>query len=557
MKELRTLAIILTLIMLIQPLAVSAAQGDGLDEGVYIVLGAYEDNDLVWQVIDIDEEGLATLFCHNIIDFMAFDAAESGTYGQGAGVDAYGSNTYANSNIFEWLNSREPSVSYTTAEPTRTSLQSFMDNDEKEQWGLLSDESGFLTAFTNSELDIMVEWDMGISNQIDLEIGSYPKVYPETSDETVTARVGLLSIEEMDRMVLRKGFDVAKETFDGNGEYYWLRTPDKDLDVLVATMSPQGAPFKTTASYSYTGIVPVVKIDAYRYPTISGDGSSEAPYVLDYSYVLEVDNMLLSDERSLIQEAVRQYLSGISEMSTTAQKEVVARSMETEIYGARDPHLWKLSFEAYIAEAGVGLHRRLFSQAHLLRGELGSGVEYSDLQGLPGESEEAIMTLSALGVVNGYEDGSFRLNGFVTRAEAAKILTLTTMTHDQLLTRSFDDVTYGDWHFSYVESAKVNGFIQGYGDGSFRPGSNVSYDEMSAIISRVLTRDYGFYSKASDAWKTILPEGSSASAWADTYVSQLAMNGILTGDQVYDGQAKATREDVMVMMNRLYELIYE
>ncbi len=97
----------------------------------------------------------------------------------------------------------------------------------------------------------------------------------------------------------------------------------------------------------------------------------------------------------------------------------------------------------------------------------------------------AVSTLTKIGILSGYEDGSFRPNQPITRAEMAKIIAkFADLTDTQ---KTFTDIK-GHWAQSYIELAAGNGWINGYEDGSFRPQSKITRAETVAMINRVLDR---------------------------------------------------------------------
>ena len=105
----------------------------------------------------------------------------------------------------------------------------------------------------------------------------------------------------------------------------------------------------------------------------------------------------------------------------------------------------------------------------------------------------AITFLSGLGVVNGYEDGSYQPEKVVTRAEMAKLLVvaLGLDAGASLLegTSSFDDVATTHWATGYIAVAVQYGLIKGDGDGNFRPDDTVNYAEVATMVLRALGYD--------------------------------------------------------------------
>ena len=94
--------------------------------------------------------------------------------------------------------------------------------------------------------------------------------------------------------------------------------------------------------------------------------------------------------------------------------------------------------------------------------------------------------MEAGGFVSGYEDGYFRPNGYITRAELATIIS----NFDDLepaTENKFADVE-GHWAEKYVNSAAAKGWISGYDDGLFRPNQYITRAETMSMINRVLNR---------------------------------------------------------------------
>ena len=110
---------------------------------------------------------------------------------------------------------------------------------------------------------------------------------------------------------------------------------------------------------------------------------------------------------------------------------------------------------------------------------------YSDVQ-LGKWYNNPISTMSALGIIKGYPDGTFRPNAPITRAEFAAIAAR----FDETATRgttTFTDV-YGHWAADEIAKAYDNNWIKGYPDGTFRPDRNITRAEAMTLINRVLDR---------------------------------------------------------------------
>ena len=104
----------------------------------------------------------------------------------------------------------------------------------------------------------------------------------------------------------------------------------------------------------------------------------------------------------------------------------------------------------------------------------------------------AVSILSELDIINGYEDGTFRPEGTVTRAELAKMIIHAMDKADvaEILkgeTR-FSDISTDAWYTGVVNVAVNNGFINGYPDGTFKPANNLTRAEVSRILSVYMSK---------------------------------------------------------------------
>ena len=100
----------------------------------------------------------------------------------------------------------------------------------------------------------------------------------------------------------------------------------------------------------------------------------------------------------------------------------------------------------------------------------------------------AVSTLSHMGVIGGYADGTFRPDAPISRAEFAKIAVSFTQNTGSATYNYFTDVKTTDWFAPYVTAAKDAGLIEGYSDGSFKPESKITRAEACAIVNRTLGR---------------------------------------------------------------------
>ena len=98
----------------------------------------------------------------------------------------------------------------------------------------------------------------------------------------------------------------------------------------------------------------------------------------------------------------------------------------------------------------------------------------------------AIATLSNGGIISGYPDGTFDPNGYITRAEFA-VIAARFFDMDYQGEDLFPDID-GHWAQDYINQAAENGFIEGYPDGTFGPDKYITRAEAVTLVNRTLDR---------------------------------------------------------------------
>lgn len=116
------------------------------------------------------------------------------------------------------------------------------------------------------------------------------------------------------------------------------------------------------------------------------------------------------------------------------------------------------------------------------------------------DNYEAIEYLRTQNVVKGYEDGTFRPNTVINRAEFVEfvinpfILDTSGMgncvdanTSDSATQVFFSDVSKDAWYAENVCFVKIHGIVDGYPDGTFKPADSINFVEAAKIISNVFS----------------------------------------------------------------------
>ncbi len=97
----------------------------------------------------------------------------------------------------------------------------------------------------------------------------------------------------------------------------------------------------------------------------------------------------------------------------------------------------------------------------------------------------AVYEAKKLGWVKGYSDGSFKPNATVNRAEALKMILLSAFSDADIKGgfSNFSDVS-SQWFKKYIQFAVMKGYVQGYNDGRFGPGNQITRGEAAKIIAK-------------------------------------------------------------------------
>ena len=150
--------------------------------------------------------------------------------------------------------------------------------------------------------------------------------------------------------------------------------------------------------------------------------------------------------------------------------------------------------------------------------------------------QEAIAVISEIGVVNGYEDGSFKPQNGLTRGAAAKIicnliLGPTTASELHADARPFRDVAADSEFAGYIAYCAQQGIISGYADGTFRAGNPLTGYAFLKMLLGALGYDGA-------------NEGYTGANWSINVAKQaigIGLNEGLTGE--FNGVDHVTREE--------------
>lgn len=134
-----------------------------------------------------------------------------------------------------------------------------------------------------------------------------------------------------------------------------------------------------------------------------------------------------------------------------------------------------------------------------------------------------VMEAAADGYVSGYGDGTFGPTRSITRAEfAAMIANVLGSTYSNDVDPAFKDVTSGSWANGAIAFCAENGIISGYEDGTFQPNKTITRQEAASMLRNAfhLTGSTG----------ELFPDDSAIAGWAKENVYAVKHSGLMKGD---------------------------
>lgn len=163
--------------------------------------------------------------------------------------------------------------------------------------------------------------------------------------------------------------------------------------------------------------------------------------------------------------------------------------------------------------------------------------------------QEAVEYLNDKGIISGYPDGTFRPDQVINRAEALKIIFESRGIAVENDTNSgFPDVDAKLWFAKYVTSAKRQGLIKGYPDGSYKPTQEVNKAEFIkiAMLAQTHYQTSSDYSPATSRYKDL-----DTGAWYMPFVSYGARKDFLDKTTRLNPTAGMTRGEAALIIYRL------
>lgn len=159
------------------------------------------------------------------------------------------------------------------------------------------------------------------------------------------------------------------------------------------------------------------------------------------------------------------------------------------------------------------------------------------------------------GLLNGTANSTFSPNANLTRAMVATVLHRMAGEPKADGALSFDDVESGTWYFDAVAWASAVGIVNGYEDGTFHPNAYITRQEMALMLARYATEYMGLEIDTSGNLNAFL-DGSTVAKWAKEEITWFVCTGIMTGmDGKIVPNGSATRAQFATIVTRFVKFI--
>ena len=167
---------------------------------------------------------------------------------------------------------------------------------------------------------------------------------------------------------------------------------------------------------------------------------------------------------------------------------------------------------------------------------------FSDIENADQQLKDAVSTMTTFGILNGYEDGTFRPEREITRAEFAKVIIATMLTEETVGgdEARFEDVSDSHWAKDYIYLSRKLGIVNGVTETIFMPENNITYEQAVKMIVAALGYD---------------AEAKQSGGYPAGYIAVATRLGITEGVSFKDAD-NATRANIVRMLNNALQIPY-
>lgn len=156
-------------------------------------------------------------------------------------------------------------------------------------------------------------------------------------------------------------------------------------------------------------------------------------------------------------------------------------------------------------------------------------------------AKEWIKNAVGLGFVSGYEDGTFKPDRTITRAEFSTMLNKA-MKIEITENINFSDVREKEWFYKEIQKSVAAGFFSGYENNTFRPNNPIKREEVAKVVAGAITTG-----NIDGEGATLLKDYSTIQEWAKNSVNTVYNKGYILGypDKTYMPSKALTRAEAV------------
>ncbi|MFF2019142.1 5'-nucleotidase C-terminal domain-containing protein [Paenibacillus sp. NPDC058177] len=172
-------------------------------------------------------------------------------------------------------------------------------------------------------------------------------------------------------------------------------------------------------------------------------------------------------------------------------------------------------------------------------------------------AKSSIDLLASKQIVSGTSSTTFSPSQSVSRAEFAALITRALGLETVSGGTTFSDVSSSKWYAGAIQTASAAGLISGYTDGTFRPDSQISRQEMAAVLAKAI-KYTGATLNADPAVLAKFSDAAGIPAWSREAVAEIAAAGIIQGtpDGAFAPQKAATRAEAVTMLEKTLKSLH-
>lgn len=172
-------------------------------------------------------------------------------------------------------------------------------------------------------------------------------------------------------------------------------------------------------------------------------------------------------------------------------------------------------------------------------------------------NKQAIEYLQGTNVIGGYSDGTYKPDNTINRAEFLKIVIGAKYGSDLSASSavSLSDVDSSAWFAPYVYKAISEGIVNGYPDGTFKPGNNINLAEALKIVTLTYQIPIPHYIREPDNWFDPYLDAANGEALLNLVASRAPWYQITRGDTATIIHALITDEGSNVTLSEVVEVV--